>query len=150
MNPPCNIAESLGFNRQHEHSAHGQTELFHKRSLQVVSLLRTDPFLKNDAIAIFVDGVNIAWVGSPNKPVCVFEVNGTRNSTFFRTNDESPNHFFNLQYDGFTSTTAHPWLTATKNVTVGVPVHIKIVIADEDDGLFDSAVFLKAKRPICP
>ena len=105
--------------------------------------------LKNDAVAIFVDGVNIAWVGSPSKPVCVFEINGTQNSAFFRENLPDPNQFFNLQYDGFTSTTAHPWLTATKTVTQGVPVHIKIVIADEDDEKWDAAVFLKAKRQIC-
>ena len=269
MNPPCSTAESAVFSRQHENSWHGQSELLPERSLQVVSLPRTDPFLpadivanaslsgaavargffgrasstglpidtgvilssgsihnaqgpnddeggdkdtihglpgdqqldalldtiesetspdtqetfdacvleydltpssstvqfdyifaseeypeflanlKNDAVAIFVDGVNIAWVGSPSKPVCVFEINGTRNSAFFRENLPDPNQFFNLEYDGFTSTTAHPWLTATKTVTQGVPVHIKIVIADEDDGKWDAAVFLKAKRQIC-
>jgi hypothetical protein len=51
-----------------------------------------------------------------------------------------------LQYDGFTSTPAHPWLTASTMVQVGVPVVVEIVIADEgelfdgsDDRLLDSA-----------
>ena len=73
MSPPCSTAESAGCSRQHEHSWHGQSELLPERSLQVVSLPRTDPF----------------------------------------------------------------------------PVHIKIVIADEDDEKWDAAVFLKAKRQIC-
>jgi hypothetical protein len=29
-----------------------------------------------------------------------------------------------------------------------LPVHVKIVIADEDDDVFDSALFIRAKRPL--
>jgi len=107
--------------------------------------------LKNDAIAIFVDDENIAWVpGSTNMlPVCVFTINSMRNSEFFQENLPDPNQVFDLQYDGFTSTSEHLFLTASFTVEEGVPVRIKIVIADEDDDEFDSAIFISAKSPIC-
>jgi len=106
--------------------------------------------LKNDAVAIFVNGENIAWVpGTTDVPVCVFTINGNQNNSFFRGNPFEPNEVFDLQYDGFTSTSAHPWLTASVGVPTGVPIHIKIVIADEDDAVWDSAVFVKAKRQFC-
>lgn len=107
--------------------------------------------LKNDAIAIFVDGQNTAWVPgvSNDVPVSVFTVNATRNSDYFQENQPTPNEVFDLQYDGFTSSALHPMLTATKTVQIGVPVHIKIVIADEDDDGYDSAIFIKARRPLC-
>jgi len=63
----------------------------------------------------------------------------------------TPNHVLDLQYDGFASTPTNPWPTATVLVQAGVPVRVKIVIADEDDGVWDSAVFIKPNRPIpCP
>jgi len=107
--------------------------------------------LKNDAVAIFVDGQNIAWVpgASNDVPVCVFTVNATRNADYFRENPGEPNEILDLQYDGLTSTPLHPQLAATKTVQVGVPVHVKIVIADEDDDAYDSSVFIKANRPVC-
>jgi hypothetical protein len=107
--------------------------------------------LKNDAVAIFVNGQNIAWVPNTTDPVCVFTINAGRNAEFYRESPESPNHVFDLQYDGFTSTTAHPWLTASVSVQAGVTIRMKIVIADEDDGVWDSAVFIRPNRPIpCP
>lgn len=105
--------------------------------------------LKNDAVAIFVDGQNIAWVpGTTDRLVCVFTINNGSATDYFQENPQSPSEVFNLQYDGFTSTPAHPWLTASASVQVGVPVHVKIVIGDEDDWVFDSALFLRAKRSL--
>lgn len=106
--------------------------------------------LKCDAVAIFVNGQNIAWVPNafPPIPVCVFTVNEERNSDYYQENPLTPNEVFNLQYDGFTSIGAHPWLTASVAVQQGVPAHVKIVIADEDDWVFDSAVFIRAKRTV--
>jgi hypothetical protein len=98
-----------------------------------------------------VNGQNIAWVPNTTDPVCVFTINAGRNAEFYRESPESPNHVFDLQYDGFTSTTAHPWLTASVSVQAGVTIRMKIVIADEDDGVWDSAVFIRPNRPIpCP
>lgn len=105
--------------------------------------------LKNDAVAIFVNGQNIAWIPGTTNPVCVYTVNAARNSEYFQCNLYDCDRTFNCQFDGFTSTATHPSLTATTTVQVGVPVRIKIVIADEDDPLLDSAVFMRAKRPVC-
>ena len=68
-----------------------------------------------------------------------------RNNHLYQANPQE-NPVFNLQYDGFTSTTAHPWLTATLTVQAGNTYHIKFVIADEDDYSYDSAVFIKPIR----
>lgn len=107
--------------------------------------------LKNDAVAIFADHQNIAWVPNTGDPVCVFTINAGRNASYYRENLQSPNEVFDLQYDGFTSTATASWLSAAVLVQAGVPVEIKIVIADEDDGVWDSAVFIKPNRPIpCP
>lgn len=111
--------------------------------------------LKNDAVAIFVDGQNIAWVPGTTEPVCVFTVNSGRNSEYFQCNFYDCEQTFDFQFDGFTSRAAHPSLTASTAVQTGVPVHVKIVIADEDDDVYDSAVFIRAKRalpcaPPCP
>lgn len=57
-----------------------------------------------------------------------------------------------MQYDGLTSTPAHPHLAATVGVQVGVTVHVEIVIADEGDAKLDAGVFIKPNRsmPSCP
>jgi hypothetical protein len=108
-------------------------------------------YLKNDAVAIFVNEQNIAWVPNTTDPVCVFTINAMRNTGFYRENPPTPDEVFDLQYDGFTSTATHPWLTASVAVQASVTVRIKIVIADEDDGVYDSAVFIRPNRPIpCP
>jgi hypothetical protein len=107
-----------------------------------------DPNGISVAVAIFVDGQNIAWVPDTTDPVCVFTINSQNNSDYYQDNPETPNEVFDLQYDGFTSNQVHPWLTASTTVQAGVPVHVKIVIADEDDAVWDSAVFIKAKRSL--
>lgn len=97
------------------------------------------------------DHQNIAWVPNTSEPVCVFTINEGRNAGYYRENPQSPNEVFNLQCDGFTSTATNSWLTATVPVQAGVPVRIKVVIADEDDDVWDSAVFIRPNRPIpCP
>ena len=58
---------------------------------------------------------------------------------------------YNLQYDGFTTSALHPYLTATKTFSPGTTHRVKLVIADLGDAIYDSAVFIKAKRALpCP
>jgi hypothetical protein len=96
----------------------------------------------NDVFAFLIDGVNVALVPSTSTPVAINTVNLGSNPAFYRNNDPSdlgtPTPF-GTQFDGFTTV-----LTATANLTPNVSHHIKLVIADTDDTLLDSAVFLEA------
>lgn len=104
--------------------------------------------LKNDAVAIFVDGENKAWIPNttPKDPVSVSTVNSQENDEYFQDNPKisDPNNVFLLAFDGFTSNTSNPWLTTESvSLTENTPVYVKIVIADEDDENYDSMVLLK-------
>ena len=96
----------------------------------------------NDVFAFFIDGQNVALIPGTNTPVAINTVNLQTNSSFFRNNDPSdlgvPTPFV-TQFDGFTTV-----LTATATLTPNVSHHIKLAIADTDDFLLDSAVFLQA------
>lgn len=103
----------------------------------------------NDAFAFFISGPgisggvrNIALVPNTNIPVSIFNVNdvaggGCPNNTayFF---DNTNNTF--LTHDGHTVV-----LTALEKVQPCQTYHLKLVISDVGDGLFDSGVFLEAK-----
>jgi len=104
----------------------------------------------NDAFAVFVDGQNIAWAPSTtDKLISVNTISDSTRSDYFTHNEGSP--VFNLQYDGFTTSALHPYLTATASVTPGTTHHIKLVLADASDRKLDSAVFIKNKRALpCP
>lgn len=96
----------------------------------------------NDVFAFFVDGQNVALVPGTSTPVAINTVNLTTNSSFYRNNDPSQLGIptpFGTQFDGFTAV-----LTATATLTPNVSHHIKLVIADTDDEIVDSAVFLQA------
>jgi hypothetical protein len=96
----------------------------------------------NDIFAFFLNEENIALIPGTTTPVAINNINATENSAFFRNNDrdditgELP---FNTEFDGFTTI-----LAARGFVTPGQTQHLKIVIADTTDGIYDSAVFLKA------
>ena len=96
----------------------------------------------NDVFAFLIDGVNVALIPSTSTPVAINTVNLTTNPAFYRNNDPSdlgtPTPF-GTQFDGFTTV-----LTATATLTPNVSHHIKLVIADTDDELLDSAVFIEA------
>jgi hypothetical protein len=96
----------------------------------------------NDVFAFYVDGVNVALLPGTSTPVAINTVNLTTNSSFYKNNDPSDLGIptpFGTQFDGFTTV-----LTATVTLTPGVSHHIKLAIADTDDALLDSAVFLEA------
>ncbi len=96
----------------------------------------------NDAFGFFVSGgpegytsENIALVPGTTIPVTINNINDVNNPAYYVYNETSPN----IEYDGLTVT-----LTATVSVTACETYHIKLVVADVLDGIYDSAVFLKA------
>jgi hypothetical protein len=95
----------------------------------------------NDVFAFFIDGQNVALIPSTSTAVSINTVNLTSNASFYRNNDPSdlgtPTPF-GTQFDGFTVV-----LTASATLTPNVSHHIKLVIADTDDEILDSAVFLE-------
>jgi hypothetical protein len=96
----------------------------------------------NDVFAFLIDGVNVALIPGTSTPVAINTVNLGMNAAFYRNNDPSDLGMptpFGTQFDGFTTV-----LTATAALTPNVSHHIKLVIADTDDELLDSAVFLEA------
>ena len=96
----------------------------------------------NDVFAFYIDGQNVALIPGTNTPVAINSVNLNTNSSFYRNNDPSDLGIptpFGTQFDGFTSV-----LTATATLTPNVSHHIKLAIADTDDFVLDSAVFLQA------
>ncbi len=97
----------------------------------------------NDAFGIFVDGTNPAggnYTGSnmtllpTGGPVTINNVNATVNSQYYVTNNDTM-----LQYDGLTTN-----LTAVIPVVPGQTYHLKIIVADAGDCIYDSGVFLQA------
>ncbi|MBK8563951.1 MAG: choice-of-anchor L domain-containing protein [Saprospiraceae bacterium] len=88
------------------------------------------------------NGENLATVPSTNLYVTIDNVNQLDNSAFFvpnRANCGATTNMTDIQYDGWTTV-----LTATANVIPCEQYHIRLVIADVGDGIFDSAVFLGA------
>ena len=96
----------------------------------------------NDPFAFFLDGTNIALVPGTTDPVSVGTVNLGSNSAYYHNNDYGdfggvcP---YDIEADGFTSV-----FTASSALTPNVTHHIKLVIADRNDHVLDSWVFLKA------
>jgi hypothetical protein len=95
----------------------------------------------NDAFAFFLDGVNIALIPTTNVPVSVGTVNNGSYPSYYRDNDFWPTGPFpyDIEADGFTKV-----FTATGTVVPNATHHIKLAIADRNDHILDSWVFLKA------
>ncbi|MBC7925028.1 MAG: choice-of-anchor L domain-containing protein [Bryobacteraceae bacterium] len=90
----------------------------------------------SDALAIFVNGINIALVPGTTTPVSINSINADLNSSFF-TQYSNPGTPFN--YGGVTTL-----LTARANVSTTSVNTIQIAIADSLDGSLDSAIFIPA------
>ncbi|MBL7742418.1 MAG: choice-of-anchor L domain-containing protein [Chitinophagaceae bacterium] len=104
----------------------------------------------NDAFAFFISGPgitglkNIALIPGTNTPVSIFNVNNVRdpfttlcpNNTQYYV-DNASNVFFT--HDGHTTV-----LTAISEVQPCQTYHLKMVIMDVGDAMFDSGVFLEA------
>ena len=92
--------------------------------------------LYNDAIAIYIDGVNIALVPGTADGVSVGSINEEMNSQYFVDNDAPATR--QTIYDGFTVP-----LKAKAGVVPNTVHHVKIVIADARDEKYDAALFIK-------
>ena len=97
----------------------------------------------NDAFGIFVTGANPAggnYTGAnmttlpTGGPVSINNVNASTNSQFHVVNTDTM-----LQYDGLTTN-----LMAVIPVVPGQTYHLKIIVGDAGDCIFDSGVFLQA------
>ena len=105
----------------------------------------------NDAFAFYITGPgivgqqNIALIPGTNTPVTIHNVNTTTNSQYYINNGTGNNAPYNasntyIQYDGFTTV-----LTAKKKgLQPCQTYHLKLVVADAGDGVYDSGVFLEA------
>ena len=102
----------------------------------------------NDVFGFFISGPgivgtqNIARVPSTGEVVSIDNINHLKNSAFFNPNSSScggTTNISDIQFDGFTTP-----LTASATVIPCETYHIKLAIADVGDGIYDSAVFLKA------
>ncbi|THG30779.1 choice-of-anchor L domain-containing protein [Naasia lichenicola] len=90
----------------------------------------------NDAMAVFVNGVNCAYVPGTTTPVAVNTVNAQTNSAYYIDNAAGVAGY-STSMDGLTKP-----LTCDVPVKAGVPVTVRIAVADASDSVLDSAVAL--------
>lgn len=96
----------------------------------------------NDIFGFFVSGPgisgveNIALVPGTGDPVAINSINVDSNSTYYIANDSN---IVAIQYDGLTVP-----MVAKLTLIPFETYHIKMVVSDVYDGIFDSAIFLKA------
>ena len=105
----------------------------------------------NDAFGFFISGYglsgpfsnnaeNISMVPYTNTPVAINNVNQLLNEYYYWPNDNTiygPTAMYDFQYDGFTMP-----LPASFYAEAGETYHIKIVVSDRGDAIYDSGVFL--------
>jgi hypothetical protein len=102
----------------------------------------------NDVFGFFISGPNpaggnyfdqnIAIIPGTSLPVAINNVNSGLNSAYFVDNQAL--HGQTIIFDGFTTV-----LTAQISVIPTSTYHLKMAIADVEDGIFDSGIFLKAQ-----
>ena len=102
----------------------------------------------NDAFGFFISGPgingtqNLAVVPYTNVPVTINSINDNSNNNYFQGNSTTcidNNNNNDIQFDGYTTI-----MTAIANVIPCEKYHIKLVVGDGSDAIYDSAVFLEA------
>jgi gliding motility-associated-like protein len=107
----------------------------------------------NDVFGFFISGpgingpfsnnsANLALIPGTNIPISIDDVNNNSNPAFFVPNSTGCGGITNsadIQFDGYTIA-----LTAIANVIPCETYHIKLVVGDGGDAIYDSAVFLEA------
>ncbi|MCR9289086.1 MAG: choice-of-anchor L domain-containing protein [Bacteroidetes bacterium] len=86
-------------------------------------------------------GINIGVVPGGATPITINTVNQTQNTSYFIPNSGGCGGSVNpgFQFDGYTSV-----IISTANVIPCETYHIKLVVSDIGDGIYDTAVFLGA------
>jgi hypothetical protein len=100
----------------------------------------------NDHFSIFLQGPgmngakNLACVPHTAIPVSINSINHLTNSHYYIDNTNGTT----IQYDGFTTL-----LTARQHIIADSTYHLKIVIADVSDAIYDSGLFIEAGSINC-
>ena len=90
----------------------------------------------NDVMAVYVDGENCALVPGTTQPVSINTINAVTNSSYY-VNNTAGTSGYQTTFDGLTKP-----LVCSVPVAPGVPVQVKIAVADASDYAYDSAVAL--------
>ena len=90
----------------------------------------------NDVMAVYVNGSNCGFAPGSTTPVSVNTINAGENGQYFVDNQTGASGY-GTTMDGLTVP-----LECTVPVTPGIPVDVKITVADASDRIFDSAVAL--------
>ena len=90
----------------------------------------------NDVMAVFVNGVNCAMVPGTSTPVSINTINDHTNSAYYVDNSTGAAGYA-TSMNGLTKP-----LECAVPVTPGVPVSVRIAVADGSDHIYDSAVAL--------
>lgn len=90
----------------------------------------------NDVFGFFINGVNLALIPYSEIPVAINSVNHLSNTEHFRDNTAGG---IDTQMDGLTTV-----LTVTADVKPNETNHIKLVVADAGDFIYDSWVMIRA------
>ena len=91
----------------------------------------------NDVFGFYINGINQALIPGTSTPVSINNVNHLSNTGYFFDNTTA---VFNTQMDGLTAV-----LKVTADVNPNESNHIKLVIADAGDFIYDSWVMLRAE-----
>jgi len=96
----------------------------------------------NDILAIYVNGVNCAKIGTD--VVAVNTVNSGKNSSRYINNDRASGAPLDTEMDGLTKV-----LTCQAPVNPNMPNHVKLAIADASDFSVDTNVFIEGCSFTC-
>lgn len=96
----------------------------------------------NDAFAFFVDGptvdgpINVAWIPGTDTHIAINSVNHLVNTQYYVDNTDGPY----IEYDGYTTP-----IYLEYPVVAGETYHLRIVIVDAGDGIYDSGVIIRSE-----
>lgn len=94
--------------------------------------------VREDPIAVYVGGQNVALVPGTTTPVGSNSVNLTSNAGYYKDNPPNTGKYPNLAYDGFTE----KFTVQVSGLTAGQQTTLKVAIANGQEPSRDSAVFV--------
>lgn len=102
----------------------------------------------NDLFLCLLNGVNIALIPGTATYVSINTVNAGSNFSYFTSNPNGFSAPYNIQYDGLVGARHGLKLYALATVTPRVLNHLKIVVADVGDAIFDSGLMIGGRTLI--